>query len=354
MKNLEFPIIGTKKQGVTKRFDIYSPEGRKEYFAAKVGDEIKHLREYMDNNTFVAYMIGKKNSGKGTYTKLLSEIFGKDKIEHVSVGDIVREMHAGWEEFKKDKEYERLKKLYRGKISFEDAENAFLGRSQDKLLPTEFILTLLKHKIDSLPRKSIFIDGLPRELDQISYALYFRDLAGYRDDPDIFILIDIAEEIISERIKYRAICPKCNSSKNTKLNITSKIEYDLEKREFVMYCDNPDCEGGPLVPKEGDELGIEPIRGRLMKDEDVMREVFGLYGIPKVLLRNHIPVDQAKNLFDDYEITPQFNFKWNENEKKVEITESPWVIKDDNGVDSHSLMPTAVVVALIKQLADEL
>lgn len=120
MKNLEFPITDAKKKGVTKRFDINSPDGRKEYFEAKVGEEIKALRDYMQERTFVVYMVGKKNSGKGTYTKLLAEIFGKDKIEHISVGDIVREMHSGWEEFKKEPEYARLKQIYRGKISFED------------------------------------------------------------------------------------------------------------------------------------------------------------------------------------------------------------------------------------------
>ena len=349
MKNLEFPITGAKKKGVTKRFDINSPEGRKEYFEAKAGDEIKSLKEYMQDKTFVAYMIGKKNSGKGTYTKLLTEIFGKDKIEHLSVGDIVREMHGGWEEFKKDPEYERLKKIYRGKISFQDAEDAFLGKSQDKLLPTEFILTLLKHKINALPKKNIFIDGLPRDLDQISYALYFRDLAGYRDDPDIFVMIDIAEEIIAERIKYRVICPICHNSKNTKLNITSKIEYDEKTKKFAMYCDTPECTGGKLISKEGDNEGIEQIRPRLMKDEDVMREVYELHGIPKVLLRNHVPASEALDYFDDYELTPEFVLKYHD--KKVVVEEKPWTVRDDNGVESNSLMAPAVVVGLVKQLA---
>ena len=52
MKNLEFPIIGTRLQapgaqvtggqakGSYKTFDISSPSGRKKYFEAKVGDEI--------------------------------------------------------------------------------------------------------------------------------------------------------------------------------------------------------------------------------------------------------------------------------------------------------------------------
>ena len=62
MKGLEFPVIGTKVKGLTKKFDLNSPLGRKTYFEAKVGPEIEKIREYLDKNTFIAYLIGKKNS----------------------------------------------------------------------------------------------------------------------------------------------------------------------------------------------------------------------------------------------------------------------------------------------------
>ena len=79
MKGLEFPIIGTKIKGVGKKFDLSSPSGRKKYFKVKVGDEIVHLKKFLEKNTFIAYFIGKKNSGKGTYSKLFTEIFGEEK-----------------------------------------------------------------------------------------------------------------------------------------------------------------------------------------------------------------------------------------------------------------------------------
>ena len=80
MKGLEFPIVSTKIEGLNKqslllrnkKFDLSSPEGRKDYFEAKVGDEIGHLRNFLNKNTFVAYLLGKKNSGKGTYAKLFT------------------------------------------------------------------------------------------------------------------------------------------------------------------------------------------------------------------------------------------------------------------------------------------
>jgi adenylate kinase family enzyme len=352
MKGLEFPIIGTKVKGLTSKFDLNNPAERKKYFEAKVGTEIALIKKYLENNSFVAYLLGKKNSGKGTYTVLFSEIFGSDKVAHVSVGDIVRETSKNWDKFVKSEDYKELKKLYRGYISFDDAVNALLGRSQSTLLPTEFILALLKLHISKLDKKAVFIDGLPRDMDQVSYSLYFRDLINFRDDPDMFILIDIPENVIDERLKYRRVCPLCSNSRNLKLLPSSKIEYDAAKKEIYFMCDNPECKGARMVPKEGDDLGIEPIRARLTKDEEILQKAFSLHGIPKILLRNHVPVAETNKYFDNYEITPEYVLKYNG--KKVEVTEKPWSVKDDNGVESNSLLAATVVISLLKQMVEVL
>jgi len=354
MKGFEFPIIGTKVSGLDKKFDLNSPSGRKQYFKAKAGSEIDDIKEYLKKGSFVAYLIGKKNSGKGTYAKLFTEIFGEDKVVHLSVGDLVREVHGNWARFSKSSAYDELKRIYRGYMSFDDAVNALLGRSTEKLLPTEFVLALLKLKIKELGGKSVFLDGLPRESDQISYSLYFRELAGYTDAADLFVLIDIPESVIDERIKYRVICPLCNTSRNKKLLITSKIESDSANNEFYLVCDNPTCRGARMEPKEGDNLGINPIKGRLLKDEEIIKTVFSLHGIPKILLRNHVPAAQAKKYFDDYELTPEYSFEWEKEEKKVKVIEKPWTIKDDNGVECFSLLAPPVMVAMVKQMAEVL
>ena len=105
----DFPLFKTKVKGVSKKFDLNDPKGRREYFDAKVGDEIKVIKEYLRENTFVAYLLGKKGSGKGTYTKLFIEAVGEpEKIIHVSIGDIVREASRVIEE--KGKEKEKLEK----------------------------------------------------------------------------------------------------------------------------------------------------------------------------------------------------------------------------------------------------
>jgi adenylate kinase family enzyme len=353
MKNLEFPIIGTKVDGLESRFDLNSPAGRRDYFEAKAGYEIKCIKDFLKRGSFVAYLLGKKASGKGTYSKLMIEIFGEDKIAHISVGDLVRETD-NWEEFRKTPRFERLKSYYRGYYSFDEIVKSLASRSTEKLLPTEFILALVKARIDELSGKSIFIDGLPRTMDQVSYSLYFRDIINYRNDPDIFVLIDIPEVVIDERIKYRVVCPLCQTSRNTKLLPTSKVGFDTKSGTFYLSCDNPKCNGAVMVRKEGDEKGLDPIRKRLSDDEQVIKASFSLYGIPKVLLRNHVPIAEAEKYFDSYELTPEYEYKWNESSKEVEVIEKPWKIKDDNGVDSYSLLAPPVAVSLLKQLREVL
>ena len=349
----DFSLIRTKTKGLNRKFNLSDPVERQEYFQAKVGKEIKVIKDYLQNNTFIAYLLGKKNSGKGTYTKLMAEIFGKNKIGHISVGDIVRDAYADAQDKKKKQELvDYTKKNYRGYISFDEAFNALVNKSQDKLLPTEFILTLVKKEIDKMDRKTLFIDGFPRDLDQISYSLYFRDLINYRDDPDVFVAIDIPDAVIDERIKNRVVCPKCHTPRSLKLLTTKNVGYDKKKKEFYLMCDDPACHQERMVAKEGDNLGIETIRKRLELDGQLIKKVLSLHGIPKILLRNAIPVDKAEELVDSYEVTPEFSYEYDKKRDKVITHQKSWIVKDNQGVESISLMAPAVVVSFIRQLAN--
>ncbi len=353
MKNYEkeFPFTKTKVRGLKKKFDLDDIKDRKRYFKEKVGKEIALLKKYFKKNSFIAYFLGKKSSGKGTYTRQMIEIFGEDKIGHISVGDVVRQAHKDMSDKKKKKELlDYLNKNYRGYISIDEAIDRLLGRSTKALLPTEFTLTLVKRKIDSMGRKTLFIDGFPRDLDQVSYSLYFRDLINYRDDLDIFAAIDIPEFVIDQRMKGRVTCPICQTPRGLELLVTKKVGYDEDKKEFYLKCDNPGCKEKRMVKKEGDDLGIEPIRERLDKDDQLIDKVFALHGIPKVLLRNSVPVNLAKTHVDDYELTPKYIHKWDKKNKKVITTKESWVAKDDNNKKVYSLLAPPVVVSLIKQL----
>ena len=92
MKNAQFPIFKTKIEGINRKFNLADPKERQVYFELKAGKEIKKIREYLKEKTFIAYLLGKKNSGKGTYAKMFREVIGEDKVEHFSLGDAVRQL----------------------------------------------------------------------------------------------------------------------------------------------------------------------------------------------------------------------------------------------------------------------
>lgn len=352
---MNFPIFKTKIEGVDKKFNLADPKERENYFQLKAGSEIEKLRNYLKGNTFIAYLLGKKSSGKGTYAKMFAETINPERIEHFSVGDMIRAVDEELrDETKKDTLVKFLKNNYRGWLPIEGIISVLENRSTKTLLPTELILALVKREIQKRQRKAVFVDGFPRDLDQISYSLFFRDLIGYRDDPDIFILIDVPEKVIDERIKWRRICSLCHTSRNLKLLPTSKVGYNGSGKEFYLICDNPKCKETKMVSKEGDEFGTEPIKERLVLDKKLIEKSFSLYGIPKILLRNSIPVKDAKNYVDDYEITPEYYYEWDEKDKKVKIIEKPWIIQDDEGIPSYSLLAPPVVVFLIKQMVEVL
>lgn len=352
----EFPLFKTKVEGIAKKFNLSDLAERKAYFEAKAGDDIRKLKKYFDSGkTFIVYLLGKKNAGKGTYTKLLMEIFGRDKIAHLSVGDIVRDLHKAVEDDDYKKELlDYLRKNYRGYITPEQALDALLGRDQKTLLPNEFIMALVKREIDKIGKKTIFIDGFPRNLDQVSYSLFFKQLVDYREDPDIFIAIDIPEAVIDERMKWRRVCPICHTPRNLKLFTTQEVEYDEKEKQFYLICDNPDHERSRMHGKEGDEMGIESIRERLELDDQLIAKIFSLHGVSKGLIRNAVPVEKAADYVDDYEITPEYVYELDKAGGKVKTIEKPFVVKDDEGVEVYSLLAPPVALALIKQLVKNL
>jgi adenylate kinase family enzyme len=344
---MNFPIYKTK-MGDDRKFNLADPKEREEYFKLKCGGEADKLKEYLKDNTFIAYLLGKKNSGKGTYSKMFAEVVGSEKIAHLSVGDMVRGLDEEIQDETKKKELrEFLEKNYRGFYSLDEIMDSLENRSTKKLLPDELVLALIKREISRKKGKVILLDGFPRNLDQVNFSLFFRDLVEYREDPDVFVLIDVPMNIINERIKWRRICPKCNASRSLKLLPTSKIGYDSD---YYLICDEPNCDGGKMIMKEGDEKGIEPIKDRLLMDEEILKKAYSMYGIPKVLLRNAIPVDQAGDYVDEYEMTPAYSFEGKGND--IKTIENPWVVADDEGVQCVSLQAAPVVVAMIKQLVE--
>jgi adenylate kinase family enzyme len=352
MKDIDFPIYKTKREGMTKKYDLNDPVQRKEYFEAKLGPQIAVIKKFLEEKAFVAFLIGKKNTGKGTYSKLFMEIVGKEHVGHLSVGDLVRDIHKFIADEKNKADLaEFLKNNYRGFHTVEETFDLIEGRSQEKLMSSELILALIKYEIAKRPKQALFIDGFPRAFDQISYAMFLKEIIGYQEHPDFLVFIDVPESVIDERIKYRVVCPTCKTPRNTRLLATKDVGWDEEHKKFYLMCDNPICNKARMMPKEGDELGIDPIRARLEADDQVFRQLLGLQGIPKVYLRNSLPAAKALDYVDDYEITPGYDYERDAATGAITTIEKPWTITDDNGVLSNSLLPPAVVAGLIDQVA---
>jgi ABC-type antimicrobial peptide transport system ATPase subunit len=133
---MQFPIFKTKIKGITKKFNLNNPKERKEYFELKAGKEIRKLRDYFEKgNTFIAYLIGKKNSGKGTYSKMFAEVVSPERVEHFSIGDMIRNIDKELKDKKKKKELiEFLEKNYRGWFSIKELISALEKRNTETLL----------------------------------------------------------------------------------------------------------------------------------------------------------------------------------------------------------------------------
>lgn len=355
MGRFSFPIYKTKVEGVTQNFNLDNPAERQKYFDAKAGAEIKKLREWAAQNRFIAFLIGKKGSGKGTYAKLFMEVFGDQRAAHLSVGDVIRATHQSVETPEGEKDLlNYLNDSYRGFTEKSRLADIIRGRDLKTLIPTEVVLTLIKREVSRYTDKSLFVDGFPRNLDQIPYSLYFRDIVGRPQDRDLFIFIDTPKVVANERVENRVVCPQCQTPRNLKLFRTADVGYDQDSQQFYLKCDNSPCKGTRMVTKEGKDLNPDSLRERAVNDEKVMETLLQLKGVPKVFLRSSLPIEAAAAAVDPFEITPAYRYKWDKDHQKVQVLTEPWVIRDDQGVPSYSLLAPPVVVALIKQMAQVL
>ena len=353
---MDFPIFNSKELSNGKVYNLNNPEDRQEYFHVKLGKKVYEVKEFLEKKPFVGYMLAKKMTGKGTYAKMFEEILGPERFAHVSVGDVVRDVHEilidTANPAKQKDLIKYLEKNYRGFLPIDDALEALKNRSQGKIsIPTEFILVLLKREIDNIGRKALFIDGLPRNTDQIPYSLCFRNLINFGDCPDFFVLIEIPLEMIEGRMKHRLVCPICHTSRGLTYNPTKFVGYDNETKGFYLICDNSNCNGYNkvrYVEKEGDSSGIGSIRERIDLDEKLMRVAVKLYGIPKVIIRNSVPAEIAHQYLEDYEFQPAFSYSYENGE--IEVSRKPWEFKDDNGVVSNTMLAATYVLNMFSQI----
>lgn len=122
---------------------------------------------------------GAPASGKGTQCELITKKYG---LVHIAAGDLLRaEIAAGTENGRRAKEY---------------MENG-------QLVPNEIVVMMVKERLsqpDSV-EKGWLLDGYPRSSSQATGLHEF----GFQ--PDIFVLLEVPEEILVERVVGRRLDP---------------------------------------------------------------------------------------------------------------------------------------------------
>ncbi|XP_057974063.1 adenylate kinase, chloroplastic isoform X5 [Malania oleifera] len=122
---------------------------------------------------------GAPASGKGTQCEFITKKYG---LVHVAAGDLLRkEVAAGSENGRRAREY----------------------MEKGQLVPDEIVVMMVKDRLlqpDS-QENGWLLDGYPRSSSQ---AIALMEL-GFR--PDLFILLDVPEEIVVERVVGRRLDP---------------------------------------------------------------------------------------------------------------------------------------------------
>ena len=121
---------------------------------------------------------GAPASGKGTQCEMIVKKFG---LTHISAGDLLRAaVAAGTDAGKKAKEY-----MDRG-----------------DLVPNEVVVTMVKDRLaQSGCAKGWLLDGYPRSEEQAEALIE----SGI--DPDLFLLLDVPDEILIDRVVGRRLDP---------------------------------------------------------------------------------------------------------------------------------------------------
>jgi adenylate kinase len=133
---------------------------------------------------------GAPASGKGTQCEIIKEKYG---VVHLSTGDMLRAaVDAGTELGKKAQEY----------------------MNSGKLVPDELIIGVVKARLnqDDCKCRGWLLDGFPRTKSQAD-ALISSGLI-----PDAFILLDVPEEVLVERVTGRRTDPDTGKIYHMKFN----------------------------------------------------------------------------------------------------------------------------------------
>jgi len=196
--------------------------------------------------------LGAPGSGKGSYA---SRIAPKRNIPHISTGDLFR---------KNLKEGTKIGLTAKGYME------------SGALVPDEVVVEMLKERIEEEDCKDGFIlDGFPRTIPQAEMLADITDM-------DIAINMNVANEIIVQRLSSRISCKDCGEIYNLR-DLNPKVE---------GVCDK--CQG-EVVRRKDDEP--EVVQNRLKTYEEQTAPLIKFYE-DKGILR-HVTCDNIDTPADE-------------------------------------------------------
>ncbi|XP_010530692.1 PREDICTED: adenylate kinase 2, chloroplastic [Tarenaya hassleriana] len=189
---------------------------------------------------------GAPASGKGTQCELITQKYG---LVHISAGDLLRaEIESGSENGRRAKE--------------------FMEKGQ--LVPNEIVVMMVKERL-SRPdsrEKGWLLDGYPRSLSQATA------LKGFGFQPDLFIVLEVPEEVLVERVVGRRLDP-----------VTGKI--------YHMKYSPPETEEIAARLTQRFDDTEEKVKLRLMTHNQNVMDVLSMYDDVTVKIKGDLSKDQV-------------------------------------------------------------
>lgn len=143
-------------------------------------------------------IMGAPGSGKGTYAKILKDIFA---VPHISTGEMFR---------KAIKEGSELGKLAQSLID------------KGNFVPDDITNKLVKQRLaEEDCKKGFLLDGYPRNLDQAK--AFTEILKELNIDLDAVINLNVEDDEIVKRIVNRRLCSNCGQGYNI-ITLPPKVE----------------------------------------------------------------------------------------------------------------------------------
>lgn len=209
--------------GVTNRFKT---NNTRTFLKPLPCDSVSFSGKTQNAQKTVIIMLGAPNSGKGTYSSMVSQKYG---IPQISTGDILRK------EVKAQTELGKQAKAY---------------MDSGALVPDELILDIFQNRIAQDDcQKGFILDGFPRNVEQ---ARKLNEILEKEPNMTLKVInLDVDEDILYKRSALRYYCPDC-----------SKTQPVLDYNPEISKCE---C-GGKLVKRSDDTPAV--LKNRL----DVYRQ----------------------------------------------------------------------------------